>query len=257
VRVPWIRVHGALYDRPVVTRLVEALRVDEHRAVGLLVTFWSGVAAHALNGFVRDYPDAQLEKWARWRGKRGAFAKWVREQHMDADGRVPEWNDYAGKLEVIRDRDRTRKAERQRNSSGNPAEGERNSTPTRANETKRDETVRNTNKEPSPRSRKNPRDVEPAPTWVQELTARWLAGIGAVTHARLGKALKPVVETFGIEAVTAAMDIYASSDEGPRNGVRRVEFFANDFAHWHRIAQTPLAVDGVLTERGKRIMGAA
>lgn len=162
MRVPWIRVHGALIDKPVVTRLMEACHLKAHHAIGVLVTFWSGVAAHATNGYIRDYSDAQLETWARWEGRRGKFAAWVRAEHMDSDGRVPEWDDYAGRLEQRRAQDRERKAggiptEPVRKPRGIPPEPERNSdgTPpefhTHARE--RDETIRNGTKENTRRRR--------------------------------------------------------------------------------------------------------
>jgi hypothetical protein len=136
MREPWIRVHGGLFDKPVVTRLCEATGIKEHEAIGVLVTFWSGVAKDATNGRIGQYPDAQLEKWAKWRRRKGTFSAWVRTEHMDADGRVPEWDQYAGRLEVIRARDRDRKsagipAESQRNGGGIPENFQRNSTPTR------------------------------------------------------------------------------------------------------------------------------
>lgn len=119
--VPWIRVHGELVEKPVVTRLMAWASIREHEAIGVLVVFWSRVAKHCTNGFIRDYSDVQLEKWAKWRRKPGVFAAWVRAEHMDPDGRVPEWDEYAGKLEVIREKDKRRKAAKRRGtSSGRP-----------------------------------------------------------------------------------------------------------------------------------------
>jgi hypothetical protein len=112
--VPWIRVHGELDEKPVTTRLMGWAGIGEHEAIGVLVVFWSKVAKHCTNGVIRGYSDAQIEKWAKWRRKRGVFAAWVRAEHMDADGRVPEWDEYAGKLEVIRDKDKRRKANKRR-----------------------------------------------------------------------------------------------------------------------------------------------
>jgi hypothetical protein len=131
VRDFWIRVHSDLFDKPVTTRLCDAVRIKEHEAIGVLVTFWSGVAKDAKNGHIANYPDRQLEKWAKWRRKPGAFAAWVRTEHQDADGRVPEWNDYQGLLEIQREKDRKRKAEeRRRKSEGHPKDVTRTSEPT-------------------------------------------------------------------------------------------------------------------------------
>jgi hypothetical protein len=249
----------------VVDRLCTATQVHEHEAIGVLVTFWSGVAEHATNGQIAAASDAQLEKWAKWRRKRGAFAAWVRAEHQDAHGRVPEWDDYAGELEYQRARNRAhQKAYRDRQQERiqdlhkpNGNEGVSLTSPTTVRYgTKRDgteeqETVKRAL--PSRVARKPRATTGEEPTWVQALTTAWLATIGAVTHGRLGKALAPVVALYGEAAVLAALDVYASDDEGPRHG-RRVEYFAAEFTKWHTLASTPL-VDpgGVLTTRGARV----
>ena len=79
----WIRVVKGLSKRPVVMRLAALVKGNRHEAMGLLVEFWSNVSDHARNGFIRDYEDHYLETWADWKGKRGVFARWVREHHMD------------------------------------------------------------------------------------------------------------------------------------------------------------------------------
>lgn len=105
----WFRVHAALIDKPVIARAVDALGVSEHEAVGLMVTFWGALSQHVPSGLVAELPDRQLENWARWRGRRGRFAAFVRAQHIDQQGRVNEWDDYNGVLEDRRERDRERK----------------------------------------------------------------------------------------------------------------------------------------------------
>jgi hypothetical protein len=107
------------------------------------------------------------------------------------------------------------------------------------------------------RAKKPRAATKPEPTWVQVLGDLWLDKIGEVDHARLGAALKRIVARVGIDAVVAAIDVFASPDEGPRNGIRTVNYFASDFQRYHRIASTPLTnPDGTLTQRGQRV-GAA
>jgi hypothetical protein len=119
----WIRVHASLIDKPVVDRAVHALDVSEHEAIGLLVTFWGAVSSNVIGGRVGDRTDRQLEAWARWKGERGLFSKFIREQHLDRYGRVNEWEEYAGKLEQRRANERERKAQqRARTSSGSHAD---------------------------------------------------------------------------------------------------------------------------------------
>lgn len=111
---PWIRVHANLAARPVIRRAVVALGVEKHKAMGLLVQFWGAVSQHTVNGDIRDVPDSDIEEWAGWKGKRGKFAVFVRSQHADAGGRVNEWDEYAGSLELRRAKDRLRQEERRR-----------------------------------------------------------------------------------------------------------------------------------------------
>jgi hypothetical protein len=108
-RMTWIRVHARLIDRPVVGRLVEALRVRPAAAVGYLVTLWGSISQHAEAGRIGALPDAQIERWAGWDGKRGAFAKWLRATHLDELGRPREWEEYQGALDRQREADRERR----------------------------------------------------------------------------------------------------------------------------------------------------
>lgn len=154
---PWIRVHANLGGKPVTFRASEQLKVSENEAIGLLVRFWGSMSQLGDNGHVDRLTDTQIESWAGWRGKRGKFAAFIRGTHTDAEGRVNDWDEYAGKLEDRRAKDRDRKhneRERRRMSRGSsvaghadvPSDGPRDvrkeSQPTRANETKRDETIR-------------------------------------------------------------------------------------------------------------------
>lgn len=147
---PWIRVHANLATKPVVLRIVDQLGVHENEAVGLLVRFWGQMSQHGANGSVSALSDTEIERWAGWRGKRGIFAAFVRANHTDAQGRVREWDDYAGKLEVRREKEREKKR-RQRSVSPGTTTGTAtgqagdvpiDSVPARAvrNETIRDDT---------------------------------------------------------------------------------------------------------------------
>ena len=130
---PWIRVHSNVRSLTVVWRAVECLGLPPDSAVGLLVILWGQVAQHSENGRIDNVPDAQLEGWVGWSGEPGKFARFIREKHI-TDGRIREWDDYAGKLEERREKDRERKrlANLLRNSNGRPEEVRRKAVPTRA-----------------------------------------------------------------------------------------------------------------------------
>lgn len=157
---PWIRVHAGLIDKPVIGRAVATLGISDHTAVGLLVTFWGSVSRNVAGGDLSKTTDADLEKWARWKGKRGRFAAFIRTQHLDHDQRVNEWDEYAGALEVRRQKERDRQQhhrDRTRDVRVTSRDAERDRTrdvtevlqPARANETK---TIRNERTSSSPSS---------------------------------------------------------------------------------------------------------
>lgn len=106
---PWIRVHANLISKPVIRRAVEQLGISRAAAIGHLVTFWGSVSQHTAHGQVAHFSDGQIEDWAGWSGRRkGEFARFIRQFHVDAQGRVNEWDDYAGALETRREKERER-----------------------------------------------------------------------------------------------------------------------------------------------------
>lgn len=267
---PWIRVHARLSSKPVAIRLSQLCRGDRQKAVGVLCDFWGNVSEYAKNGFVRDYDDHQLEVWANWTGKRGAFAKWVRDQHMDADGRVKEWDEYQGALEARREADRRRKQEERalkqarnddRESAGSPQDSPQDNGGTSAglphprarNGTGRYGTeteVQSQNQQRGPRIRATD------PPWVADAVAIWERAVGLITATKVRKALTPLVDAHGFDRVKAALEVYVSPDEGPpADRPKRPDWFAESFHRWRSVAETPLSdADGVLTERGRRFM---
>lgn len=105
---PWIRVHAQLYQKPVIGRAATALHVSRHEAIGVLAVFWGAVSQLSVNGEVGQYTDEQIEAMAMWTRRRGKFAAFIRANHLDAAGRINEWDDYAGALELRRATERNR-----------------------------------------------------------------------------------------------------------------------------------------------------
>lgn len=104
---PWFRMHANIGSKRVVWRLMNATGVSKTRAVGALAMFWGAVSLYCPQGNVADVPDPQLEEWAAWDGKRGAFASFVREQHSTG-GVINDYQEYCGALEVYRKKVRDR-----------------------------------------------------------------------------------------------------------------------------------------------------
>lgn len=209
---PWIRVHANLISKPVVRRAVDELRVKKAEAVGLLVTFWGSVSQHATDGLVGRFSDGQLEDWACWTGRRGRFAEFLRTHHIDSEGRVNEWEDYAGKLEQRRATERERLRNKRRGVAQHPANGRSVLAPARTDEdeTKRDETKTTTAPPPPAESAiasrlTNDADrnaltavVRIAPNataWLAEMAAALdgMAGHAHLSPLQLGEALRDFV----------------------------------------------------------------
>lgn len=255
---PWIRVHANLANKPIAHRASVALGVRRATAIGHLVLFWGNVSQHAANGAVAHYDDALLESWAMWEGKRGVFAKFLREQHFDAEGRVREWDDYAGALEHRRAVNRQHQQsyrERQRQQR----EGLRGddvsltkplrNNPTIRDDTRRDEVLTTT----ASRSRKKPRDAGHVDNWVATFGDWWNTHVGAVAHGQVGRTLKPIHATHGLDKLMAGAAVYADPVEGPRR--KTFADFAATCAAWIDLAQQPaFDADGNETERTKRIV---
>lgn len=110
----WIRVEAHAKDSVKVAQLAEQLGLDPIHALGLYVALGGAIAEHTDAGHIADVPNATLETWAGWKGKRGEFARAVREILQDGDGNYDEWNDSMGKLVERRARDRDRKEREKR-----------------------------------------------------------------------------------------------------------------------------------------------
>lgn len=103
----WIRVDADAPDDPAVTELADVLGVDDAHAFGLCTRVWCRMAPHATSGQLDDVQDGTIERWAGWRGERGAFAAAFRARFV-RDGAVLGWEDRQGALMTRRERDRER-----------------------------------------------------------------------------------------------------------------------------------------------------
>lgn len=118
---PWFRMHANIGDKPVSWRCASVLGIPLAKAVGHLAMFWGKVSQHVPGGDVSEIGDSQLEGWAGWDGKRGAFAAWLRADHL-SEGVVNEYEEYSGTLDLRREKDRQRKAEQRERERTSQAE---------------------------------------------------------------------------------------------------------------------------------------
>lgn len=82
----WIRVECTIGDWPMIGALADALGVSIAEAVGLHALVWAKLPEHARDGYLSAIPDATLERWVSWTGKRGAFAEAFHNECCHVDG---------------------------------------------------------------------------------------------------------------------------------------------------------------------------
>jgi len=118
--VNWIRVAVGIGRDSTVGALAEALGVSVPLTTGHLVLVYTALAEGCISGDVSAVPDAVLERWAMWAGKRGRFAAQFRVHLCTAEGVVRAWGKYNGtKLrDMEADRARKRAARESRRESG-------------------------------------------------------------------------------------------------------------------------------------------
>ncbi len=238
---PWIRVHANLAQRPVIWRLADHLGISKHEAMGLLAEFWGNVSQHAKNGQISHLADSHLEAWADWRGERGLFADFIRSQHVDADGRVKEWDEYHGKLELRRESDRKRK-EIQRKSAGSPVDVTRT-----VRTTIRDETKPTTKEDPSA-------SQSDKQTWLTPVCDQWERANGAGSFGTIAgqaaKALAPLRKAGQEPTIIAQhLHVYLALNKPPFWSITK---FAQTFHQWE--PKDMVEENGGLTQFGLRMM---
>jgi len=92
----WVAIDVHIAGDEITHRLAEAFRLRIAEAAGLLTLAFAGMAQHAQDGSLATKTDSQIEEWARWHGKRGAFAAFFRKQLGDEAGQVRAWEKYNG-----------------------------------------------------------------------------------------------------------------------------------------------------------------
>lgn len=214
----WIRVKAYLSSARVAQRLAPLCRGGAQHAAGVLIDFWCSVSDNATDGYIRDESDITLEDWAKWRGKRGAFAAWVREHHMDSTGRVNDWDDYMGELEYVREKARLKKQrQRQGRHGASPPDVPGDGTGDVPGMSPTDGTERNgTERKASASTRENdPTDLATMPS-IQRLLERLPEHRRAGYLARFGNWLEGVGLPAGVRVtlpiLVDAIDEYDGGD---------------------------------------------
>jgi hypothetical protein len=126
----WIRLDTGMKRDPRVWLMADALGRDVGAVVGYIANVLAEFPEHARDGDLSHVPDALLEQWAMWPGKRGVFAR-VFLEHLCDGRRVRAWEKHNGtalkaadasreRVRAFRDR---KQAERDRANNGRAADG--------------------------------------------------------------------------------------------------------------------------------------
>lgn len=290
---PWFRMHANVLDKPVVWRLVKATGIHPARAAGHLAAFWGKVSQHGSGGRVADLPDAQLEAWAGWDGKRGAFAAWLRAEHV-TDGVVNEYEEYSGALEMHRAKSRARvqkwRANREQNAHGD-ADVTRTEAVTDASRndvTLRYDTKREVQEQQQlPPAVQNRRTADPderpgreasarrreakSPKYphypverCQALHAAWQQEMGVVDYAAFRKRTAPAFLPSGLahgaadEVLRETVELYAMRRENAGEAHRRfytLQGWLDDLPNLLRLAAMPMTEGSLPTEKARLVLG--
>jgi hypothetical protein len=267
----WIAIDVHIAGDAVTHRLADAFRLRVAEAAGLLTLAFAGMAQHAQDGSLSSVTDSQIESWAYWQGKRGAFAAFFRAQLCDERGTVRAWEKYNGanirEAHAARERMRgyraRKKAERSAhgtehgtaNGSGNgTANGTRD---VRHNMTGQDRTELQDQQLPaSPPEKpaaivKVPKPKRPPLPFMGRLNATWKRHYGGEMPKGSATILEPVVADVGEEEADARLDAYCERTEADFASIR-------NFAAKHGAYGDTLGVDpatGTLNGAGLKALG--
>ncbi|HNQ90985.1 MAG TPA: hypothetical protein PKM73_20410 [Verrucomicrobiota bacterium] len=122
----WIESHQSLGGHIKLRRLARMLGIHRAQAVGHLHYIWWWALDGAPSGDLSGLAPAEIAELAEWPGDPEPFVTALREcGWIDSDGRIHDWQEYAGRLVDVRRKDRERKRTVRRTSSGIPADGGR------------------------------------------------------------------------------------------------------------------------------------
>lgn len=129
----WIEAHQELRNHPKAKHLAALLGIPKAQAIGHLFMLWWWAVDYATDGYVGRYPDAVIADGAEWDGDPACFVQALREARwLDPDGKLHDWEQYAGRLIERREANRQRVAEwrRKRSEQARRASGTDNVTRT-------------------------------------------------------------------------------------------------------------------------------
>ena len=106
----WIELHADIFWHKKTLGAAKQMKMDVHTTVGYLAHLWTWALDHAPDGNLSHLSDRDIALAAGWLSKPSGFVDALRSVHfIDGDGRLHNWDEYAGRLIDSRRRDRERK----------------------------------------------------------------------------------------------------------------------------------------------------
>ena len=100
---PWIKSHTVLLRHRKVVGLARELRIPPVYAMGHLHALWHTVMEQQEDGDLSAWSDTMIAEAAAWDGEPKLFTAALRQQRwLDADGRIHDWSEYAGRYLTAR-----------------------------------------------------------------------------------------------------------------------------------------------------------
>jgi len=95
----WIEVHQTLVRHRKTLRLAKELRINRHRAIGLIIDLWCWSIDNAPDGDLSRLTPSEISAALAWTGNAPSFLRSLRASgFLDADDHLHDWDEYAGRL---------------------------------------------------------------------------------------------------------------------------------------------------------------
>lgn len=105
----WIQVNDTLREHRKTYALANALNIEDYAAVGLTVCLWTWALTNAETGNLSVFPPRAVARACGWQGDASALLDaLVASGFLDADYRIHDWDEYAGRLIEKRESSRER-----------------------------------------------------------------------------------------------------------------------------------------------------
>jgi hypothetical protein len=197
----WLPVEGAIVQHRKTRHLARLWHCHPYTVVGFLVSLWHYCLEFQSDGRLSDVPSEDLRDLAAPCLANaighipGVLEALTEVGFADGDGRIHDWQDYAGQVVVRRERDRERKRAFRKMSAGRPSDVSRTSAPTAQHSTGTATAAAARPRDVKPEPAASPAPV--APTYAQQCTITANNALDVLTAG----GYKPL--TASVEAPTA------------------------------------------------------